>query len=69
MIPASSSATPQVIEPLLDTMGLRGVHFMDFGKAIKFWGNCTCGVNLVICYILKSSCLFDVPEYANEFVS
>ena len=65
---ASSLATPYVNE--LDTMGLRGVPTLwILGRPLNFWGDCTCGVNLAICCVLKSSCLFDVPQYANEFVS
>ena len=41
---------------------------MDFGKTIEFCGNCTCGINLAICCVLESSCLFNVPEYAYEFI-
>ena len=34
------------MEPLLDMMGLRGAHLMNFGKAIKLGGTALVGYNL-----------------------
>ena len=68
MMPANFLATPYVMDPLLETLGLRGCQLYEFWEGHKTWGDCTYRVNLAVHGVLKSSCLFDVLEYANEFV-
>ena len=41
---------------------------MYFGQAIKFGGNCTCGIELFVFLSVKASCLFNVFEKGDEFV-
>ena len=68
MMLASSLATPYVMDPLLETMGLRGVaNFVCLGKAIKFRGNCTGGVHFPVTMVIESF-LFDVPKSLGKFV-
>ena len=45
---AISLATVYVIEPLLDTMSLRGMLFCGFWESIKFWGGGTSGVRFFV---------------------
>ena len=40
---------------------------MYFGKAIKFWGNCTSEVHLPVPVVTESSLVFDVPECLGKF--
>ena len=42
---------------------------MDFGKAITFWGDCTCGVNPVqhVVSLNPSVCLMSL-QYVNKFI-
>ena len=41
---------------------------MYFGKAIKFWGNCTGGVHLSVIVVTTSSLVFNVPECFEKFI-
>ena len=68
MMCESSLATPYVMDPLLDTMGLRGYLFCVFWVGHKIWGDSTCGVKLFIFLGGKASCLFNVLKKGNEFV-
>ena len=74
MICESSLATPYVMDPLLDTMGLRGVppHCcllnVVFWVGHKIWGDSTGGVKLFIFLGGEASCFFNVLEKGNEFV-
>ena len=61
-------ATPYVMDPLLETMGLRGYLFYVFGAGHKIWGDCTGGVKLFVFLGGKASCLFNVFEKGDEFV-
>ena len=44
----SSLATPYVMDPLLETMGLRGYLFCVFWAGHKIWGDCTGRVKLFV---------------------
>ena len=58
-----------MIDPLLETMGLRGgACFMDSGEAIELGRDCTGRVDLFVFLGGKASCLLDVFKKGNEFV-
>ena len=64
----SSLATPYVMDPLLETMGLRGAPVLCILGRHKIWGDCTGRVKLFVFLGSEASCLFDVFEKGNEFV-
>ena len=68
MMLSSSLATPYVIYPLLETMGLRSANFIYFGKAIKFWSNCIGGAHFSVNAVTEESLVFDVPECLGKFI-
>ena len=54
MMCASSLATPYVMDPLLETMGLKGCTcFVNFGKAIEFGGTALVGYNCLYLWVLR----------------
>ena len=62
MIPANT-CHPIDDEAPAGHFGSKGVaNFMDFREPIKLRGNSICGVHLFVCWVTKSSCLFDVLE-------
>ena len=71
MIPVSSLATSQVMEPLLDTMGLRGANFMDCGKVL-FIGKCLCPTPYTPCLspipILPLPPIYTVPSLVSTHI-
>ena len=68
MMCESSLATPYVMDPLLETMGLRGCLFYGFWAGHRTWGDCTGGIKLFVFWGGKASSLFTVFEKSNEFV-
>ena len=67
MMLASSLVTPYVMDPLLDTMGLRGVSTLYFGKVIRFRGNCTDGIHFPVTVVTESFLVFNVPKCKGKF--
>ena len=65
---ASSLATPYVMDPLLETVGLMGCHTCVFGKTIEPGGHCTGGIQSFVLRVTKSSLYFDVPKSLCQFV-
>ena len=59
---ASSSATPYVMEPLLDMMGLRKCQLYVFWGGHKTLGDSSGWVHFPVAGATKSSYLFDVPK-------
>ena len=68
MMFASSSATPYVMEPLLDTVGLRGCLLCVFWEGHKTLGNSTSGIHFPVTVVTDSSLFFDVPKCLGKFV-
>ena len=65
---ASSFATSYMMDPLLDMVGLRGgANFVYFGKAIKFWRDCTGGIHFAITAVPEFPSVFNVPECLGKF--
>ena len=56
-------ATPQVTEPLLETIVLRGCHFYGFLVTHKTCGNTTNGIHDFICTLIQSGLLFDFSKF------
>ena len=42
------------MEPLLDTMGLRGCQLYEFWEGHRIWGNCMVGYNCLYLVSLRS---------------
>ena len=68
MMYASSFAISYVMEPLLDTIGMRGCQLCVFWGGHKTLGDNTCWVHVMGGLVSESSCLFDVPKCLCEFV-
>ena len=69
MMLANSLATPYVMDPLLETMGLRGCQFYVFWGGHKIWGgSCSSRVHLPVTEVTELSLVFDVPECLGESV-
>ena len=59
MMCESSLATPYVMDPLLDKMGLRGVPVLCILGSHRIWGDCTGRIQLFVFLGAEASCLFD----------
>ena len=59
------------MDPLLDTMGLRGVpYFMYFGKAIKLGGTALVGYSCLYLLVLRPPvCLMSLRREMSLFLS
>ena len=57
-----------MLEPLLDTMGLRRCQLYVFWGGHKTWGDSTCGIHFPVLLGIVFSRLFYVLECLYEFV-
>ena len=68
MMCESSLATPYVMDPLLETMGLRGVPVLWIWGGHRIWEELHWWVELFVFMGGEASSLFNVFEKGNEFV-
>ena len=64
---ASSFAASNIVVPLLDTIALRGMSLVNFGKPIKFCCTCSCRIHLFVKNIIDASPCFD-PLHVEDLV-
>ena len=59
------------MQPLLDTMGLRGgTNFVNYGKAIELWGTALVGYNCLYLVLLRPPvCLMSMRICINLILS
>ena len=65
---ASSFASPYVMEPLLDMMGLRGCQPCVFWEGHKILVDSTGGIHFPVTVVTESSLVFNVHKCLGKFV-